>query len=70
MLVTDIPFHFFSQMLVLEPTKILMPSYVNVNLGAEEKSVQIWNLCLDSMKEKCRQVHDWLFTASMIRSVR
>ncbi|XP_067008256.1 mitogen-activated protein kinase kinase kinase 15 [Anabrus simplex] len=56
-------------MLVLEPTKILMPSYVNVNLGAEEKSIQIWNLCLDSMKGNCRQVHDWLFTASMIRSV-
>ncbi|KAL0108005.1 hypothetical protein PUN28_014935 [Cardiocondyla obscurior] len=55
--------------LVLEPTKILMPSYVNVNLGAEEKSIQIWNLCLDSMKNNCKQVHDWLFTANMIRSV-
>ncbi|XP_012283349.1 mitogen-activated protein kinase kinase kinase 15 isoform X2 [Orussus abietinus] len=56
-------------LLVLEPTKILMPSYVNVNLGAEEKSIQIWNLCLDSMKSNCKQVHDWLFTANMIRSV-
>ncbi|XP_043517864.1 mitogen-activated protein kinase kinase kinase 15 isoform X5 [Frieseomelitta varia] len=56
-------------LLVLEPTKILMPSYVNVNLGAEEKSVQIWNLCLDNMKNSCKQVHDWLFTANMIRSV-
>ncbi|XP_076632311.1 apoptotic signal-regulating kinase 1 isoform X3 [Colletes latitarsis] len=56
-------------LLVLEPTKILMPSYVNVNLGAEEKSVQIWNLCLDNMKNNCKQVHDWLFTANMIRSV-
>ncbi|XP_017889680.1 mitogen-activated protein kinase kinase kinase 15 isoform X2 [Ceratina calcarata] len=56
-------------LLVLEPTKILMPSYVNVNLGAEEKSVQIWNLCLDYMKSSCKQVHDWLFTANMIRSV-
>ncbi|PSN44121.1 Mitogen-activated protein kinase kinase kinase 15 [Blattella germanica] len=56
-------------MLILEPTKILMPSFVNVNLGAEEKSIQIWNLCLDSLKGTCRQVHDWLFTASMIRSV-
>nr|CAD7256032.1 unnamed protein product [Timema shepardi] len=56
-------------LLVLEPTKILMPSYVNVNLGAEEKSSHIWNLCLDSMKGTCRQVHDWLFTASMIKSV-
>lgn len=46
-----------------------MPSYVNVNLGAEEKSIQIWNLCLDSMKNNCKQVHDWLFTADMIRSV-
>ncbi|XP_014475481.1 PREDICTED: mitogen-activated protein kinase kinase kinase 15 isoform X1 [Dinoponera quadriceps] len=55
--------------LVLEPTKILMPSYVNVNLGAEEKSIQIWNLCLDNMKNNCKQVHDWLFTANMIRSV-
>ncbi|XP_012228062.1 mitogen-activated protein kinase kinase kinase 15 isoform X4 [Linepithema humile] len=55
--------------LVLEPTKILMPSYVNVNLGAEEKSIQIWNLCLDNMRNSCKQVHDWLFTASMIRSV-
>ncbi|XP_011303052.1 mitogen-activated protein kinase kinase kinase 5 isoform X2 [Fopius arisanus] len=56
-------------LLILEPTKILMPSYVNVNLGAEEKSIQIWNLCLDSMKNNCKQVHDWLFTANMIRSV-
>ncbi|XP_066582045.1 mitogen-activated protein kinase kinase kinase 15 isoform X3 [Prorops nasuta] len=56
-------------LLILEPTKILMPSYVNVNLGAEEKSIQIWNICLDSMKDNCKQVHDWLFTASTIRSV-
>ncbi|XP_075217555.1 apoptotic signal-regulating kinase 1 isoform X2 [Lycorma delicatula] len=55
--------------LVLEPSKIYMPSYVNVNLGAEEKSIQIWNLCMDNMRGKCRQVHDWLFTASMIKSV-
>lgn len=53
----------------MEPTKILMPSYVNVNLGAEEKSIQIWNLCPDNMRNNCKQVHDWLFTANMIRSV-
>ncbi|KAK2575933.1 hypothetical protein KPH14_007295 [Odynerus spinipes] len=45
-------------LLVLEPTKILMPSYVNVNLGAEEKSLQIWNLCLDNMKNNCKQNSD------------
>jgi mitogen-activated protein kinase kinase kinase 5 len=46
-----------------------MPSYVIVNLGAEEKSIQITNLCLESMKHNCKQVHDWLFSANMIRSV-
>ncbi|GLH08065.1 Serine/threonine-protein kinase Tao [Gryllus bimaculatus] len=57
------------QILVLEPDKVLMPSYVNVNMGAEEKSIQIWNVCLDHMRGKCRKVHDFLFTASMIKSV-
>ncbi|XP_046393431.1 mitogen-activated protein kinase kinase kinase 15 isoform X2 [Ischnura elegans] len=56
-------------MLVLEPSKIYMPSYANVNLGAEQKSIQLSNVCLDSMKGTCRQVHDWLFEANMIRSV-
>lgn len=46
-----------------------MPSYVNVNLGAEEKSLQIVNLCIDKLKNNCKQVHDWLFTANSIRSV-
>ncbi|XP_046667133.1 mitogen-activated protein kinase kinase kinase 15 isoform X2 [Homalodisca vitripennis] len=54
---------------ILEHSKMWMPSYVNVNLGAEEKSLQVWNLCTDSMKGNCRQVHEWLFTASTIRSV-
>lgn len=40
-----------------------------VNLGADEKSIQISNLCLESIKQNCKQVHDWLFTANMLRSV-
>lgn len=60
----------FTQVLVLEPSKELLPSYVNVNLGAEEKSIQIWNLCLEKMKNTCTRVHDWLFSASVIKSVR
>lgn len=58
-------------MLVLEPNKVFMPSYVTVNLGAEEKSLQISNICLNCLKGQdiCHQVHDWLFTANQIRSV-
>ncbi|XP_075974208.1 apoptotic signal-regulating kinase 1 isoform X2 [Anticarsia gemmatalis] len=54
--------------LILETTKVYMPSYVNVNMGAEQKSVEILNLCLDSIRGECRQVHRWLFTSDMIRS--
>ncbi|CAH1404104.1 unnamed protein product [Nezara viridula] len=55
--------------LVLETTKIYMPSFVTFNLGAEEKSLTIVNLCIECMKNTCKKVHDWLFTASMIKSV-
>lgn len=60
--------------LILEPSRMYqpsyyLPSYVTVNLGAEEKSLQLWNLCIDQMKGTCRQVHDWLFTASSIKSI-
>ncbi|CAH2076794.1 unnamed protein product, partial [Iphiclides podalirius] len=54
--------------LILETTKVYMPSYVNVNMGAEQKSLEIFNLCLDSMRGDCRQVHRWLFTSDMIRT--
>ncbi|XP_068632371.1 mitogen-activated protein kinase kinase kinase 15 isoform X2 [Battus philenor] len=54
--------------LILETTKVYMPSYVNVNMGAEQKSVEIFNLCLESMHGQCRQVHRWLFTSDMIRT--
>lgn len=56
--------------LILEPQKIYMPSFVNVNMGAEEKSIQIINICLSHSKGTCRKVHDFLFTASQIKSVR
>ncbi|CAH2991127.1 unnamed protein product [Chilo suppressalis] len=56
--------------LILETNKVYVPSYVNVNMGAEEKSVEILNLCLDcdSKKGTCRKVHRWLFTSDMIRT--
>ncbi len=55
-----------------------MPSYVTVNIDPEEKSLQIWNVCLKCLKKsqpqsgnapQCKQVHEWLFTAEMIKTV-
>ncbi|XP_065214515.1 mitogen-activated protein kinase kinase kinase 15 [Planococcus citri] len=56
--------------LVLESSRFFVPSYVVVNLNVEEPAIQIWNTCLDCLKEKdCSKDHNWLFTANMIRSV-
>ncbi|KAF6208098.1 hypothetical protein GE061_016548 [Apolygus lucorum] len=55
--------------LILEPSKVFMPSYVTVNLGADEKSLTINNLCAECMKDNCKKIHTWDFTAVMIRSV-
>lgn len=55
--------------LILEPQKIYMPSYVNVNMGAEEKSLQIVNLCVAHQKGSCKKVHDFLYTANLIKSL-
>ncbi|BES88158.1 protein kinase kinase kinase [Nesidiocoris tenuis] len=55
--------------LILEPSKVFMPSYVTVNMGADEKSLTIDNVCLECLKGTCSKMHTWVFTASMIRSV-
>ncbi|ODM99863.1 Mitogen-activated protein kinase kinase kinase 15 [Orchesella cincta] len=55
--------------LIFEPSRVFMPSYVICNLGAEQKSLQIANLCLQCLQSKCKQRHNWLFTADMIKSV-
>lgn len=55
--------------LILEPTKVMMPSYVTINMGAEEKSLEIRNLCIETLRGKCRRIHEWLFNASSIRSI-
>lgn len=38
-------------------------------MGAEEKSIQIINICLAHSKGTCKKVHDFLFTANQIKSV-
>lgn len=55
--------------LILEPTKVYLPSFVTINHGEDEKSVSITNLCIEEMKNVCKQQHEWNFSASMIRSV-
>ncbi|XP_055922966.1 mitogen-activated protein kinase kinase kinase 15 isoform X2 [Eupeodes corollae] len=55
--------------LIFEPQKINMPSYITINMGAEEKSIQIVNLCLRHLTNACKKVHDFVFTASQIKSV-
>lgn len=46
-----------------------MPSSIILNLGADEQSLQITNICLKCLKSNCKQTHNWLFTADMIKSV-
>lgn len=55
--------------LIMEPQKIYMPSFVMLNIGAEQKSLQIINLCLAHSKGTCKKVHDFVFTANLIKSV-
>ncbi|XP_043943051.1 mitogen-activated protein kinase kinase kinase 5 [Protopterus annectens] len=51
--------------LILEPTKIYLPSYLSINNEAEEKTVCIWHVSPEDMKG----IHEWNFTATSIRSV-
>jgi len=61
--------------LILEPqnnkssNSVYIPSYVNVNMDVEEKSIQIFNICVHHTKNNCRKRHDFLFMANQIRSV-
>ncbi|PRD33488.1 UNVERIFIED_CONTAM: Mitogen-activated protein kinase kinase kinase 15 [Trichonephila clavipes] len=55
--------------LILDPGKVYMPSNVTANMGADEKSVHIRNLCLKELKGQCRKLHEWVFTASSLKSV-
>ncbi|XP_047737241.1 uncharacterized protein LOC108675863 [Hyalella azteca] len=59
---------------ILEQTRrdepsFYQPSYVTVNLGAEEASLQLQNLCIDKNLRECRKVHDWVFVASSIKGI-
>lgn len=55
--------------LILEPNKEYMPSYVCINLQAEEQTLKLNNLCKKCLVGECTKIHDWEFTANSIRSV-
>jgi mitogen-activated protein kinase kinase kinase 5 len=56
--------------LVLEPNKSYMPSYVTVNMDAPGQSLTINNLCLECLrKAECRKPHNWYVEASNVRGV-
>lgn len=61
--------HDFFSFQITEPQRVFMPSFVIINMGAEEQSIQITNLCLNHSKGTCKRVHDFLFTANQIKSV-
>ncbi|KAK9401989.1 mitogen-activated protein kinase kinase kinase 15 [Crotalus adamanteus] len=51
--------------LVIEPTKIYQPAYVSINNEADERTVSLWHVSPEEMK----QIHEWNFTASSIRGI-
>lgn len=53
-----------------KPPKVLMPSYGTANVDAEAKSMEICNLCIETLKGKCRRIHERLLNAQSIRSIR
>uniref|UniRef100_A0A182KAK0 mitogen-activated protein kinase kinase kinase n=1 Tax=Anopheles christyi TaxID=43041 RepID=A0A182KAK0_9DIPT len=55
--------------LILEPQKIYMPSYVSIHMDAEQKSIDINNICQQHAKGNCLKLHDFNFLASQIKSV-
>ncbi|XP_078310103.1 mitogen-activated protein kinase kinase kinase 15-like isoform X6 [Crassostrea virginica] len=52
--------------LVQEPTKVLMPSYVQINWDEETKEVRLWHVYPES---ECAKDHDWTFPATSIKGV-
>ncbi|KAG9509779.1 Mitogen-activated protein kinase kinase kinase 15, partial [Fragariocoptes setiger] len=57
--------------LVLEPTKEYMPTYVTLNLDAEEKSITISQICIAHLYDihSCRRLHLWEVKGSGIRGI-
>lgn len=57
--------------LVLEHDKVYMPTYITMNLDAEEKSISISQMCAIHLKDLngCRKPHLWHIKATGIRGI-
>lgn len=57
--------------LVLEQNKVYMPTYITMNLDAEEKSITISQMCMNHSNdlEACRKPHLWDIKATGIRGI-
>lgn len=52
--------------IIIEPQKIMMPSYAQVNEGDEEQSIHIWHVLPQPNSKK---IHEWQFYSSSIKSI-
>ncbi|XP_038079015.1 mitogen-activated protein kinase kinase kinase 15-like isoform X2 [Patiria miniata] len=62
---TDVRF----PVLVLEPTKVMKPSYITINKDdqdSEQKSLRLWHV---GVPEGCKGISEWLFKAQSIKGV-
>lgn len=57
--------------LVYEQDKVYMPTYITMNLDAEEKSITISQMCITHLKDLngCRKPHLWHIKATGIRGI-
>ncbi|XP_026813984.1 mitogen-activated protein kinase kinase kinase 15-like [Rhopalosiphum maidis] len=55
--------------IVLEPLKVYLPSYIKVNLEVEKKSISLHKQCTKCTTKDCKQMQNWIFLGSAIRSV-
>jgi mitogen-activated protein kinase kinase kinase 5 len=52
--------------LILEPLKLYLPSYIQVNEDGDEQSVRLWHV---SPKKECKKIHEWCFAMHSIKNV-
>lgn len=57
--------------LILEPDNVYMPTYITMNLDAEENSITISQMCITHLRtlDGCRKPHLWNIKATGVRGI-